>query len=103
MHKPQATRMTFQPSTNPAPIPQASFNGLRRQLASLHARFYAILFLLLFLIYFLANYLEVRAERHQIGPDGTRASLRSGPNKQNNEAEAAHPSTHPTSLTNPTR
>ncbi len=37
----------------------ASFNGLRRQLATLHARFYAILFFLLFLIYFLANYLEV--------------------------------------------
>lgn len=38
---------------------QASFNGLRRQLATLHARFYAILFFILFLIYFLANYLEV--------------------------------------------
>lgn len=47
----------------PPPPPQASFNGLRRQLASLHARFYAILFLLLFLIYVLANYLEVCAWR----------------------------------------
>lgn len=36
-----------------------SFNGLRRQLAALHARFYAVLFLLLFLVYFLAQYLEV--------------------------------------------
>jgi hypothetical protein len=39
---------------------QTNFNGLRRQLATLHARFYAILFFILFLVYFLSSYLEVR-------------------------------------------
>ena len=46
-------------SRNSQSATAASFNGLRRQLATLHARFYAVLFFLLFLVYFLANYLEV--------------------------------------------
>lgn len=46
-------------SRNSQSATAASFNGLRRQLTTLHARFYAVLFFLLFLVYFLANYIEV--------------------------------------------
>jgi hypothetical protein len=62
---------------------QANFNSLRRQLATLHARFYAILFFVLFLIYFMVNYIEVSHKGgmapHRLGGHQTH---RGGPHAQ---------------------